>query len=107
MPAAVITLYCYWLCYSALSSDPSVCNTLKSDEAPSIIIGLVLAGECVLVYVRMRRPVRARVRFTKAHTTRYTRAGLSITYAGFSMSRTADSIGDEEQGEFRWVCRCA
>ena len=44
LPASVVTLYCYWLCYSGLSSDPSSCNTVGRDqETTQLILGLIVA----------------------------------------------------------------
>jgi hypothetical protein len=42
LPSAVVTLYCIWLCYSALSSDPSSCNSIQSNDTLHLILGLAL-----------------------------------------------------------------
>ena len=44
LPAGVVTLYSYWLLFTALTSDPSECNTVssRSREIVPLIIGLVL-----------------------------------------------------------------
>lgn len=51
LPAAVLTLYSYWLLFSALTSDPSTCNTVsnRSSELAPLIIGLVLTA-CSVTY---------------------------------------------------------
>lgn len=44
LPSAVMTLYCYWVAYSALSSDPSPCNTTSSHEVAHLVVGLIVAA---------------------------------------------------------------
>jgi len=44
LPAAVVTLYSYYLAYDAMASDPGSCNPVKSDELWSLIVGLVLSA---------------------------------------------------------------
>jgi hypothetical protein len=41
LPAGIVTLYSYWLLFSALMSDPSGCNTVssRSKELAPMIIG--------------------------------------------------------------------
>jgi len=34
LPSSVCTLYCYWILYSALSSDPTSCNTFLGQPTP-------------------------------------------------------------------------
>lgn len=44
LPSAVVTLYCTYVLYSALSSDPSECNSLRPQRnSPAQWIGLVIA----------------------------------------------------------------
>jgi len=43
LPSATVALYCHFLCFTALSSDPSSCNTLQSGDTVHIVIGLILA----------------------------------------------------------------
>jgi hypothetical protein len=59
LTSAVVTTYCYWLGFSALSSDPSSCNVLNShsNETLHLVIGLLVAA-------------------------------LTVTYAGWSLSNT-------------------
>jgi len=59
LTSAVVTAYCYWLGFSALSSDPSSCNMLmsNSNETLHLVIGLLIAA-------------------------------LTVTYAGWSLSNT-------------------
>jgi hypothetical protein len=49
LPAGVLTLYSYYLLFSALTSDPSSCNTVsnRSSELAPLIIGLVLTASSV------------------------------------------------------------
>jgi len=43
MPAAVMCLYCYYVCYSALSSSERMsCNRIGSTEVTQVIIGMIL-----------------------------------------------------------------
>lgn len=51
LPASVVTLYSYWLLFSALTSDPSECNTVssRSREFAPLIIGLLLTA-CSVAY---------------------------------------------------------
>ena len=44
LPAGCITLYSYWLLFTALTSDPSECNTVssRSKEIVPMIIGLLM-----------------------------------------------------------------
>eukprot|EP00808_Paulinella_micropora_P018350 g39381.t1 len=47
LPSAVVTLYCYWVLYLALSSDPSHCNTIQGQAWAgelSTVLGFVFAG---------------------------------------------------------------
>lgn len=44
LPAAVVTAYCWWLCYSGISSDPSSCNTRGSQGTAQLIIGILIAA---------------------------------------------------------------
>jgi len=68
LPAATVTLYCYWLLYSALASDPSSCNPFASGENDSteVIIGLVVGA-------------------------------LSISYAGWSTGTHSGLFGSAEE----------
>jgi hypothetical protein len=44
LPASIVSLYCVYLCFSALSSDPSSCNTLIVDNSsPTSIVHMVLS----------------------------------------------------------------
>lgn len=49
LPAAVVTLYSYWLLFTALTSDPSECNNVssRSKEIAPLIIGLLLTTASV------------------------------------------------------------
>jgi len=49
LPAAIVTLYCWWLCYSGLNSDPSSCNTRQTQGPAQLIIGLIVAA-CSIAY---------------------------------------------------------
>jgi len=50
MPSALMTLYCYWVLYGALSDDPNdICNKVSSDVA-QVVIGLIIT--CVSVTYR-------------------------------------------------------
>jgi hypothetical protein len=50
LPASIITLYCYWLCYSGLNSDPSTsCNKNQTQGPAQLIIGLIVAA-CSIAY---------------------------------------------------------
>lgn len=44
LPSAVVTLYSYWVLYSALASDPSECNAHRSNDEVSVIMGLSIAA---------------------------------------------------------------
>lgn len=44
LPASFITAYAWWLCYSALSSDPSSCNTANDNSTAQLIVGLALGA---------------------------------------------------------------
>lgn len=41
--SSVVSLYCYLLIFSALSSDPDTCNTSSNSDTPSVVVGLVVA----------------------------------------------------------------
>ena len=49
LPAGVVTAYSYWLLFSALTSDPSSCNTVssRSKEFAPLIVGLLLTTASV------------------------------------------------------------
>ncbi len=49
LPAGVITAYSYWLLFTALTSDPSSCNSIssRSREFGPLIIGLLLTAGSV------------------------------------------------------------
>jgi len=47
LPAGIITLYSYYLCWSSLSDNPSTCNTMNSDDTVHLVIGLIIAGASV------------------------------------------------------------
>ncbi len=70
MPASVVTIYCYYLCYSALSSDDSSCNTLheKSQETAQLIVGMVLGA-------------------------------VSVSYAGWSLANAKSLFGSKSAGD--------
>jgi hypothetical protein len=42
LPASIVTLYCTWLAYSGLQSDPSSCNTLVNQNTLQLILGLAI-----------------------------------------------------------------
>jgi len=44
LPPATVSIYCHFLCFTALSSDPSNCNTESSHDEIHLIIGLVLGA---------------------------------------------------------------
>jgi len=44
LPSAVVSLYCHYLCFSSLSSDPHSCNTLNTSDEVHLIIALILAA---------------------------------------------------------------
>lgn len=69
LPAAALCAYCYYLAYSALSSDPSPCNTLRSGDGRTVqvIVGLVITA-------------------------------LSVTYASYSLA-SAPAIAGDGDGE--------
>jgi len=47
LASAVVTTYCYWLGYSALSSDPSSCNHLASNDTVHLVLSLLIAAVSV------------------------------------------------------------
>jgi hypothetical protein len=56
LPSAVVTLYCYWLTFSALLSDPTSCNGMKLpgggdtsgvDDSVYLVLGIVWAAVSV------------------------------------------------------------
>jgi len=47
LPSAVVTLYCFYLCYSSLVSDPSPCNNLQDQTTAQIIVGIIIAATTV------------------------------------------------------------
>jgi len=49
LPACIVTLYAYWLLFSALTSDPSTCNTVssRSKELAPMVVGLLLSAGSV------------------------------------------------------------
>lgn len=51
LPSSVCTLYCYWLLYSALSSDPTTCNSflVETGKKPvaQIVLGFLVAAVSV------------------------------------------------------------
>ncbi len=58
-------LYCSYICFSALQSDPSSCNKLHSnDSIAQIIVGVIIAG-------------------------------LSTCYAGWSLANSKSLFGDD------------
>jgi hypothetical protein len=73
LPGSIVTLYCYWLCYSGLSSDPSTCNTLAGQQQTAqLVIGLAVAA-------------------------------LSIAYAGWSVATHASLFGVAEEAAAKTV----
>jgi uncharacterized membrane-anchored protein len=44
LPSSIVCLYCHYLCFSALSSDPSSCNTIHSSQPLHLAIGLILGA---------------------------------------------------------------
>jgi len=47
LPSGVVTLYCFYLCYSALTSDTSSCNSLQTETTPQVVIGIAIAAVTV------------------------------------------------------------
>jgi len=47
LPSGVITLYSFYLCYSALASDPSSCNSLQNATTAQVIVGIIIAGVAI------------------------------------------------------------
>jgi len=49
LPSCVMMLYCFYVLYSALSSDPSSCNTIQGGNSNTVqvVIGILLAGVSV------------------------------------------------------------
>jgi len=43
-----VSLYCTYICYSALRSDPSSCNDLVSDDVAQVAISIVIAGATIV-----------------------------------------------------------
>jgi len=44
LPSAIVALYCTWLCWSGLTSDPSSCNSLNTQDTLHLILGLVIGA---------------------------------------------------------------
>lgn len=68
LPVSIVTLYCYWLLYSSLLSDPTSCNTQRSSETDTVrlVLGLVIGT-------------------------------ISIAYAGYSTGRHESLFGKVEE----------
>jgi hypothetical protein len=50
LPSALMVLYAHWLCFSALSSDPSSCNTLAAGDdrsALNMAVSLLIAAASI------------------------------------------------------------
>src|SRR5262249_28620684 len=47
LPASVVACYAWWLCYTALSSDPSTCNQANSNSEAQLIIGLAIGAASI------------------------------------------------------------
>lgn len=47
LPATIVTGYCYWLCFTALSSSPSSCNTLASTNNFQLVTGILLGAASI------------------------------------------------------------
>lgn len=47
LTSGVVTLYSFYLCYNALQSDPSPCNTLASQSTAQVVIGIIIAAAAV------------------------------------------------------------
>ena len=47
LTSGVVTLYSWYLLYSALSADPSQCNTIDGNDTFLVILGMILAGVAV------------------------------------------------------------
>jgi len=47
LPAAVVTLYSFYLCYSSLRSDPGSCNSLQTEDTAQVVISIAIAGVTV------------------------------------------------------------
>lgn len=46
LPSAVVTVYCYWIAYSALSEGP--CNIHKRNDTASVVVGFLLLAFSVV-----------------------------------------------------------
>lgn len=44
LPSCVVMLYCFYVLYTALSSDPSSCNRIHSGGPAQVVIGILLAS---------------------------------------------------------------
>jgi len=44
LPPAIMSLYAHYICFSALSSDPSSCNPFESTDTTQLVIGLLIAA---------------------------------------------------------------
>jgi len=47
LPSAVVTFYCYYLLYSALSSDPSACNVTNRNDTLHLVVGLLFGAASI------------------------------------------------------------
>jgi len=44
LPPAVLSMYAHYICFNALSSSPSTCNTFTNPDTSQLIIGLIIAA---------------------------------------------------------------
>lgn len=44
LPSCVVMLHCFYVLYTALSSDPSSCNRIHSESPAQVVIGILLAS---------------------------------------------------------------
>lgn len=47
LSASVMTLYAWWLAYSAMASDPDGCNTANNGDTWQVIIGMLVAAVAI------------------------------------------------------------
>jgi len=68
LPPAIMSLYSHYICFSALSSDPSeTCNPFDNTDTTQLIIGLIIAA-------------------------------LATTYAAYNLATSNSLFGDPEEG---------
>lgn len=47
LPSALMTLYAWWLAFSAMSSDPTGCNTVNTNDTAQVVIGMIVAAATI------------------------------------------------------------